>query len=93
MVGAFGRSEPLKSIRRKPAGAYQQGATLRRRSAGDLEFSRRRIPGNQYVAKDRNGRAIDYGELTHYQKVIVALNETICLTDTIDDLVPGWPVN
>jgi predicted helicase len=42
--------------------------------------------------KDRKGRTLTYDELTHYQKVIVALNETIRLMDEIDDLIPGWPV-
>jgi predicted helicase len=42
--------------------------------------------------KDRKGRTLTYDELTHYQKVIVALKETIRLTAEIDKLIPGWPV-
>ncbi len=42
--------------------------------------------------KDRKGRTLTYDELTHYQKVIVALKETIRLMDEIDELIPGWPV-
>ncbi len=42
--------------------------------------------------KDRKGRTITYDELTHYQKVIVALNETIRLMAEIDELIPGWLV-
>ncbi len=42
--------------------------------------------------KDRKGRTLTYDELTHYQKVIVALDETIRLMGEIDDLIPGWPV-
>jgi len=42
--------------------------------------------------KDRKGRTMTYDELTHYQKVIVALKETICLMAEIDELIPGWPV-
>jgi len=42
--------------------------------------------------KDRKGRTLTYDELTHYQKVIVALKETIRLMGEIDDLIPGWPV-
>ncbi|MBA7597241.1 hypothetical protein ES703_04242 [subsurface metagenome] len=42
--------------------------------------------------KDRKGRTLTYDELTHYQKVIVALKETIGLMAEIDELIPGWPV-
>jgi predicted helicase len=42
--------------------------------------------------KDRKGRTLTYDELTHYQKVIVALKETIRLMATIDELIPAWPV-
>lgn len=42
--------------------------------------------------KDRKGRILTYDDLTHYQKVIVALKETIRLMAEIDDLIPGWPV-
>ncbi len=42
--------------------------------------------------KDRKGRTLTYDELTHYQRVIVALKETIRLMDEIDELIPGWPV-
>jgi len=42
--------------------------------------------------KDRKGRTLTYDELTHYQKVMVALKETIRLMAEIDELIPGWPV-
>ena len=42
--------------------------------------------------KDRKGRTLTYDELTHYQKVIVALKETILLMVGIDELIPGWPI-
>jgi len=42
--------------------------------------------------KDRKGRTLTYDELTHYQKVIVALKETIRLMSEIDELIPGWPM-
>ncbi len=42
--------------------------------------------------KDRKGRTLTYNELTHYQKIIVALKETIRLMTEIDALIPGWPV-
>ncbi|MDY6851987.1 MAG: type ISP restriction/modification enzyme, partial [Thermodesulfobacteriota bacterium] len=42
--------------------------------------------------KDRRGRNLDFDELTHYQKVITALKETIRLMAGIDAAVPAWPV-
>jgi predicted helicase len=42
--------------------------------------------------KDRKGRTLTYDELTHYQKVIVALTETIRLMTEIDELIPRWPL-
>jgi predicted helicase len=42
--------------------------------------------------KDRKGRTLTYDELTHYQKVIVALKETIRLMTEIDNLIPTWPI-
>ncbi len=42
--------------------------------------------------KDRKGRALTYDELTHYQKVMIALKETIRLMEEIDALIPVWPV-
>ena len=42
--------------------------------------------------KDRKGRTLTYDDLTHYQKIIVALKETIRLMTEIDELIPGWPV-
>ncbi|MBI2862572.1 MAG: DNA methyltransferase, partial [Chloroflexi bacterium] len=42
--------------------------------------------------KDRKGRTLTYDELTHYQKVLVALKETIRLMAEIDALIPAWPI-
>jgi predicted helicase len=42
--------------------------------------------------KDRKGRTLTYDELTHYQKIIVALKETIRLMAEIDALIPRRPV-
>jgi len=42
--------------------------------------------------KDRKGRTLTYDELTHYQKMIVALGATIRLMAEIDELIPGWPI-
>ncbi|MGA7678321.1 MAG: type ISP restriction/modification enzyme [Dehalococcoidia bacterium] len=42
--------------------------------------------------KDRKDRTLTYDELTHYQKIVVALKETIRLMSEIDELIPGWPM-
>jgi predicted helicase len=42
--------------------------------------------------KDRKGRTLTYDDLTHYQKVVVALKETIGLMEEIDELIPHWPL-
>jgi predicted helicase len=45
--------------------------------------------------KDRKGRKLTYEDTQHYQKVVVALNETIRLMAEIDEAIRqhgGWPV-
>jgi predicted helicase len=42
--------------------------------------------------KDRKGRTLTYDDLTHYQKVIAALKETIQLMKEVDALIPSWPL-
>jgi len=42
--------------------------------------------------KDRKGRTLSYDERVHYQKIVVALKETIRLMEEIDELIPGWPL-
>ncbi len=42
--------------------------------------------------KDRRGRQLPYADLTHYQQVVVALQETIRLMQEIDDVIPEWPL-
>jgi len=44
--------------------------------------------------KDRKGRTLSKDDITHYQKIIVALNETIRLMKEIDEVIEkhgGWP--
>ena len=52
--------------------------------------------GGYHVAhkwlKDRKGRTLSYDELAHYQKIMVALNETIRLMTEIDSLIIEWPI-
>ena len=42
--------------------------------------------------KDRKGRPLSYDELTNYQKIIVALKETLRLMQEIDRVIPNWPI-
>jgi hypothetical protein len=42
--------------------------------------------------KDRRGRALTYQDIMHYQRVVVALANTIRLMAEIDDLIPAWPL-
>lgn len=42
--------------------------------------------------KDRKGRTLTSDEIDHYQKIVVALNETIRLMREIDEIIPGWPL-
>lgn len=43
--------------------------------------------------KDRKGRKLDIDDINHYQKIVVALSETIRLMAEIDALIPGWPLS
>ncbi|MBE7552886.1 MAG: hypothetical protein HS126_17580 [Anaerolineales bacterium] len=42
--------------------------------------------------KDWQGRQLAYDDLTHYQKIIVALQKTIELMAKIDQAIPKWPI-
>ena len=42
--------------------------------------------------KDRRGRKLSYEDLTHYQKIIVALSETMRIMSAIDEAIPGFPI-
>ncbi|KUK96870.1 MAG: type ISP restriction/modification enzyme [Methanothrix sp.] len=42
--------------------------------------------------KDRRGRQLSYDDLTAYQKMIVALKETIRLMEEVDSTVGEWPL-
>jgi predicted helicase len=42
--------------------------------------------------KDRRGRQLSFDDLMHYQKVIVALQETMRLMAEVDRAIPGWPM-
>jgi Type ISP C-terminal specificity domain len=42
--------------------------------------------------KDRKGRTLSPEDITHYQRIIVALQETIRLMQKIDAAIPVWPI-
>jgi len=45
--------------------------------------------------KDRTGRALTADDIAHYQKIVVALSETIRLMSEIDAVIAqhgGWPL-
>jgi predicted helicase len=42
--------------------------------------------------KDRKGRTLSYDDQTHYQRIAIALRETIRLMNEIDAIIPGWPL-
>ena len=42
--------------------------------------------------KDRRGRKLSSDDIFHYQKIIVALKETIRLMAEIDTAIPTWPI-
>jgi hypothetical protein len=44
--------------------------------------------------KDRKGRTLSHDDIIHYQKIIVAINETIRIMREIDEVIEehgGWP--
>lgn len=42
--------------------------------------------------KDRKGRRLNYDDITHYQKIVIALRETIRLMEEIDKAITAWPI-
>ena len=65
------------------------------RSSETSEVSEFQIGGYQVLhkwLKDRKGRKLSFDDLFHYQKVVVALQETMRLMQAIDDLIPNWPI-
>jgi predicted helicase len=42
--------------------------------------------------KDRRGRNLSYEDLSHYQKIVAALSETIRIMTEIDKDIPSWPM-
>ncbi|HUU45349.1 MAG TPA: type ISP restriction/modification enzyme, partial [Acidobacteriota bacterium] len=42
--------------------------------------------------KDRRERELSFEDCTHYQKIAVAIRETIRLMGEIDEAIPEWPL-
>ena len=45
--------------------------------------------------KDRRQRELSYEDISHYEKIVVALGETIRLMKKIDEVIDahgGWPI-
>lgn len=42
--------------------------------------------------KDRKGRTLSSDDINHYQRIVVALHETMRLMKEIDQAIPAWPV-
>ena len=42
--------------------------------------------------KDRKGRVLSDEDISHYQRVVVSLKETMRLMAEIDAVIPGWPM-
>jgi hypothetical protein len=42
--------------------------------------------------KDRKGRQLTDDDIQHYQRIVVALQQTIKLMDKIDQAIPGFPI-
>jgi len=42
--------------------------------------------------KDRKGRRLTHDDIIHYQRVVVAIKETIRLMSEIDKAIPKWPI-
>jgi predicted helicase len=54
-----------------------------------------RIGGQRVLEKwlkNRRGRTLTFADTLHYQKIVVALAETLRMMDDIDDLIPVWPL-
>ncbi len=43
--------------------------------------------------KDRKGRTLSPDDIGHYQKIVVALGQSISLMKQIDEAIPNWPID
>ena len=77
------------------SGEMKADGRLPRRTGGGLELPHRRLPGVREVAEGSQGAALSAEDIEHYQRVVVALNETIRIMGAIDAVIEahgGWPI-
>jgi len=97
-----GRGEPVSDFQPSPSGrgcppgrTGEGGATGQYFEGVPPEVWEFHIGGYQVCEKwlkDRRGRTLSFDDLTHYQKIITALKETIRLMAEIDAAIPKWPI-
>jgi hypothetical protein len=44
------------------------------------------------MARGPQGGTLTYDDVQHWQRIVVAVNETLRLTKEIDDVIPAWPL-
>jgi hypothetical protein len=42
--------------------------------------------------KDRKGRQLAYDDIQHWQRIVLAVKETMRLRKEIDEKIPDWPL-
>jgi predicted helicase len=98
LTGGQDRSAPLS---RSGRGAGGEGSQVILNKKGDRFTGVPDSVWNFYVGgyqvcqkwlKDRKGRTLSPEDLTHYQRIVVALQETIRLMQQIDAAIPRWPL-
>jgi predicted helicase len=97
-----GRGEPVSDLQPSPSGrgcppgrTGEGGATGQYFEGVPPEVWDFHIGGYQVCEKwlkDRRGRTLSFDDLTHYQKIITALKETMRLMAEIDAAIPKWPI-
>ena len=71
----------------RPAPSGRRASPVRRRGTPRLVV---------VEPKDRKGRTLSKDDIAHYQKIVVALTETIRLMKEIDEVIEkhgGWPAS
>ena len=43
--------------------------------------------------KDRRGSALALTDITHYERIVSTVNETLSIAEEIDALIPQWPLD
>ena len=82
-----GRGTPSGSTRPRPAGFRGVSEAVWESHVGGYQVCEKWL-------KDRKGRTLSKDDIAHYQKIVVALSETIRTTAEIDQVIGthgGWP--